>query len=724
MPDPIYTSNSDYFREKTSIVLKKIIQVIILLLVFIFPLYFLPFTSDIFEFNKQFILISISLILLLIWSFKMVIDKRITIRRSPFDLPLLLILLVFILSTIFSQNRLISIIGLSGSLHWNLIEVICLYFFYYITTSNLESKNLTKVILFLTTSIFILSLINLLSYFSVLKPEFMNGLPFNPVAAPTTLSLLIVVALGLVTGLFINYLKRNKLQNTNKFSSLKEKSSPRNPENKVFLIALSYSLFVLTLVTTLFFTSPLSSNLASKITKVNYPYENFLELKASWNVAIDTFQNVPLFGSGPGTFLFYFNRYRPQNLNYTDLWNIRFNKANSEYLNILSELGLLGILAFGFLGLKVFHSLMKGLSVRNKNQGLDLSTITLGLTFTIFIFWGFTFSTTTTAFLLFLLLALSAISLTNKEMAEEITLSLSILKNSVLILGNSNTEKIALKKDGFFQKKKLLSDGNNITTEAFPWVFLFFSLLFSLFTSYHLTRFLIAEVYYHKAIDTLNNNEGNLTYEYLQKTINNNPYRDQYRNVFAQTSLLLANAISQQKELTDQDKNNIQQLLQQSIDEVKVSTETLTPQNAFNWELRGQIYRQLIGSTDGIENLAIEGYNNAILLDPSNPQLRLELGGIYYQLKSYDQALINFQNAIQLKNDYANAWYNLSHTYKEKQQNQEAYSAMQNVLQIISQDSSDYEQANQELEELKKLLPTETTETTPSAETDTTITEE
>lgn len=693
-------------QSKPSQILKKIIQFLIYGLIFALPLYFLPTTSNVFEFNKQYLLITVTLVILILWAVKMVFDKKITIRKSPFDLPLLLLLLIFTIATLFSQNRLVSLFGLSGVLHWNFLEVIALYFLYYIISSNLVSPKEVKTAIFsLIASILLLSAVNLLSYFSILKPAFMGGIPLNPAGSPTNLTILIITALILSTGLFFQYL--NSLKVT------KEKGGQPTQENKIFVVAFIYSLYAIILLLTFFLISPLTASLASKVTKVDYPLETTLELRASWNIAMDTFQNVPLLGSGPSTFLFDYNRFRPQYLNNTIYWDSHFNKPANEYLLLLSEIGLLGVLAFIFLPIKTGLTLLK---VFGQQKAVRFNSLLIGSALVLFVLLIFTFSTTLSAFLMILLLGLATVSLLEIKLSEEVILSFSILREGIVSFGNLVNEKVALKKGGFFQSKPT-SSAKEEKTEALPWVFLVISVIISLISGYYLTRFLIAEVSYRKALVAINENDGIKTYDNLQRAITYNPYRDLYRNTYAQTSLLLAGSIANNtKELSDQDKNNIQQLLQQAVREIRIVTENLVPQNSGNWELRGRVYRQLIGVAQDAESWSIGAYNTAINLDPNNARLRVDLGGIYYQMKNYTQAIVNFQNAALLKGDYVNAYYNLSAAYKEDNKIEQAIAAMQQVVTLLPQDNPDYDKANKELEELKKLMPEEKKEATESAE--------
>jgi O-antigen ligase len=105
--------------------------------------------------------------------------------------------------------------------------------------------------------------------------------------------------------------------------------------------------------------------------------ESNLERINRWNCALKMFAKRPVFGWGPGTYMF---QYAPFQLSYektgisTDFGD-RGN-AHSEYIGPLAESGLLGSVSFMLIG---FLSLLTGFRVYNKTGDRRLKQITLGL---------------------------------------------------------------------------------------------------------------------------------------------------------------------------------------------------------------------------------------------------------------------------------------------------------------------------------------------------------
>jgi tetratricopeptide (TPR) repeat protein len=193
--------------------------------------------------------------------------------------------------------------------------------------------------------------------------------------------------------------------------------------------------------------------------------------------------------------------------------------------------------------------------------------------------------------------------------------------------------------------------------------------------------------------------------------INQNPQVDRYHASLAQVDMVLAQSLAAKKDVTDEDKATITQLVQQAINEGK-ATVTLNPSRSGNWEILGQIYRSIMPFATGADQFAIQTYSQAILLDPTNPDLRISLGGVYYALGRYDDAISAFKLAVLAKGDLANAHYNLSVAYAAKKDYDNAIIEIENVMSLVPKDSQDYTLAKNTLDELNKNRPAKTTEGT------------
>jgi tetratricopeptide (TPR) repeat protein len=228
-------------------------------------------------------------------------------------------------------------------------------------------------------------------------------------------------------------------------------------------------------------------------------------------------------------------------------------------------------------------------------------------------------------------------------------------------------------------------------------------------------RYALADYHHRQALNAVAANRGLDAYNSLVQAERLNPYIDLYRVNLAQTNFALANAIAAAKgpteaspsgSLTDQDKQNIQTLLSQAIAEGRVAV-ALSPRNAGNWEVLGAIYRQISGVAQNALAFALDSYGRAIQLDPLNPLLRLNAGGIYYSVKNYDLAVRFFSDAVQLKPDFANGWYNLAIALRDKGDLPSAQAAAERTVSLLEPQAEDYKIASELLADLKSKTATQ-----------------
>ena len=65
---------------------------------------------------------------------------------------------------------------------------------------------------------------------------------------------------------------------------------------------------------------------------------------------------IILLGTGPETFPYHFPAFRPALLNYSSEWNYIFNKPHNYYLELLSQLGIFGLISYLVIALRVLKT--------------------------------------------------------------------------------------------------------------------------------------------------------------------------------------------------------------------------------------------------------------------------------------------------------------------------------------------------------------------------------
>lgn len=696
--------------KQYALVIEKVINLLIAGTAFLMPIFFLSITTEFFEVNKLALLTVSTLLLAVLWGLKLIFSRKVYVIKSPLNLALVIYLAVFVLGTIFSNNFYLSMFGQYARWFPSLFGFVTVIAFFYIAAINLTTeKAINTVLLALVAGATVNTLVALLSYFGIyLSGSAYAQTPnFSLVGNPTTSAIL--AALAIIIGL-------NKLLNTDfmpvrmlyvqliivnlvlvvlygtlagwvvlaigVLASFLMMRPEKIVRNVVFLTIIAGATATLVLVVAM----PKTRDL---VVNENFAKEIKLDFNSSWRITGATVTNDALLGSGPATFQNNFTLYRPLSLNATDFWNLRFDKPYNEIFNIMSSLGIFGAIAAAYFSIKVAQ---EALAARANKDETGLSIILSAVTLATLAVFAVTYVTVLTAFVFFMFLALLTAynALHTKSKTDRVLLSLASLSSMSLLesLGNDNAEVLQY-----------------IVTVPL--------LIFAGLWGYFLYQTYVPEYYMRQAITAIQVNDGMGVYNNQRRALEINGRRSEYRNAFAQTNLALANALAQSEDINDETRRNIQNLIAQAIREVKISTEVLNPGNAANWEVRASVYRSLRGVAQNASQWALQSYDVAIQLDPTNPRLRLEAGAVYYAEEDYLSAANMFRQATNLKNDYANAHYNMAYALKQLQNYPLAKSEFEITQALVDRDSADYEAVRKELEEIAQLAAgTESTQPT------------
>lgn len=609
-------------------IFEKITHGLALVFVFLLPIIIVPFFTDPFDFGRQvFVLVFLTLIFGF-WLAKSLLEKKVQIQKNLYFWPIFLLLAVSLLSTLtHAVNKLPSLLAVNGALNLFLSLLVI------VLVSTLNNKK--SLFYALTASGGVLALISIvLNLFKFTFPITIPllGLNIGKNFSPTGSLLSHLVALLMIVPFGFALV----------FEELKEKRLVRagilSFANVLMLCGLGLVIYSL-------------NNEAKPI---------LLPQATAWAIAVETIKSskMAISGIGPGNFVDAFTAYKPLSFNASEFWNARFNVSSNWYYQILTEMGILGLLLYINLAWKI---LKNGLAALRKQKIVPLN----------------------------LAVYISAVFCIVAQLFLPLNLSIIFLFFIVLALTQDKEEKVE------FDTSPL---GNTVVLFLIFPILLFGGLIF--FTG----RTALANAYFLNSIKAANKNDGIGTYNLQIKSIDTDKTSPAYRIAYSQTNLALANNLSTKKDLTDQDRSTITQLVQQSIREAKAAV-TLNPNSVDAWENLSNIYRQLINFAEGADQWTVSAYQEAIKYDPLNPRLRLDLGGVFYNAKNYNQAVTYFLQATNLKPDYVNAYYNLANTLKEAGAYADAKIAYETTLSLVKIDSADYQKVAAELEEVKKKLP-------------------
>lgn len=630
----------------------------------VFPLFFLTLTTDYFTFPKQILIVFASLSLLILWGVKALAERKVTIQMNPLNIPVLIFAIILILSTFFSiskQDALIQSIP---------VLLLCVFFF---TTVNFiqEKSSFMIVVLSLLVGTGVSALLSILASFNIfiLPFEAVKNQGFNTHGSPIQHIAFLLPLLILCGSSIYDIVKKRR------FSALTKDYTHMIQLAAVLIFTAGIAIVIYQVV-------------VSPQKPILLPFNHGFQV-AFAAISQDTQRLIQslLVGSGYGTFAADFTRFIAPTFNSYNFWNLTFSFSSSYVLELLATTGILGFLSFVFIFINFIRSKAR------VNNPLFLATLTV---FILALVIPFSYSI---VFLLFILLALFVThrSIENAKGFEPVTLNMVTLRQ------------------GLFS----VSEGSGKSKEnlVVPTIILALSVITAVFILFYLTgsgatprkgyvALISSDMKFAKSFTPDALRSGTETYNLQTQAITEYPYRADYYRLFSQINLALAaNLVSAQQgnEPSEEVQNNIIALLQQSINSARQAV-TLSPFTSINWQNLGQIYRNLIGVGENAEQFAVASYNQAIALNPSNPGLRIELGGIYYQLRQWDLAQNQFTIATQLKPDYANAYYNLGHVLEEKNDLNNALLQYQAVRQLVANDKTNADKIDAEIAALQEKI--------------------
>ncbi len=682
----------------------SMIKVILYLLAFLIPIFFLPITLEPFEFNKIYLATGLTGIMLIIWGIKVIAEKKLEIAKTSLLTPGVLLMTSVIVSTVFSIDKTSSIFGASGRWFPSLNANITLGILYIIISTFIKEKHEIKNILMsFLAGTSLSSLIASLSFFGVLLiPGTDNN--FNPTGSLITLGIL--SALAIVFSLYIQTTQENRAIKAMAvlsfipnffyivaYDNLKvwallglgivllgaSFGTTKIKENRLNGLLVGIIATVILGITTIPATR-------SVIMRHSYPKEAQLSFKESWNIAISTMRDFPIAGTGPSTFYLNYPRYRSISMNQNENWNLRFDKPQSEVLLVISSLGILGIVVGTYFGIKVTKTIMHTYTKDDLERVVAIMSALMGITLFL------THATVPLGFGLTLMLGIMGSIELSKEQ-KFLSFKASNEKETITTLSGKNE-----------------TEGFLTGVIALP--------LFALATLAFITIYKVypSEYYMQQAVEALTT-DASKSYEFQTKAIKHNPHRSNYYNTFAQTNLAIAINLAGQENLSESDTQTVQNLVATAISTTKASAESINPLNPVNWEIQASIYRAIRDATQDADQWAIRAMESAIKLDPTNPRLRLELGGIYYAKGDFATAASLFRQAINLKADYANAYYNFAQAAKNLEDFATAKRALELTLSLVQTNSEDAEKVRQEMADLdKKLADLGSTQQKPTVE--------
>lgn len=689
----------------------------LLVLVVGIPIFFLPWTIEVLELNKQLLLLVGAGIAGIAWLGKMLVERKFEYRRSVVNSIVVLYLAVYALSAWFSDSRYMSVVGDFGQEMSGFFSVFAMVLLYFVTVSNVRTvRQLNRLMSAFVLSGFVVAVYALLQGLGafVLPFEFTRTTSFNTVGTVAAMGIYLSFIVTLIGGMLL-------VGHTQTAGKRK-----RELAWKVFMVATaSVSLLLIAVIDfrpiniALFVASgvligfaflharqlkgisgvllPIVAIIVSVLlmmfrfpVSLGYPAEVMPSMKASWEITMQTLRESPMLGSGPGTFILDYAKHRSPDVNATQFWNIRFDRGASHFLTSLATTGLLGTLSWLAVALFLLAAAVRKLMKANE----ETWHVLVGM----FAAW-------------FLLVV--------SKFLYSSTLSLEFAFWMVMAL------LVIVHRRDFFSIKF-----ENSPRAAMTLSFVFIlSLVLAVSGLFVEGQRYAAEIHYANAIRADRaGGEADDVLAALTRAANLNQSNDVYVRNLALGLLVKANdefvkpvELERAEEESDEDYNARMQDAQQqqfrnataltanSVNTAKLATQ-INDANIANWSVLASIYQSLMGVSKGADIWAVDSYMKAIELEPSNPSFHTELGKVYvFQadlaargLQSEDgevkanaqeqvdeflqKAIDSFNKAIELKADFGAAHYNMALTLDRQGKLTEAIAKMEAVVSLNPQD--------------------------------------
>lgn len=661
----------------------------IFLVFFLCPVFFTGLTAQNIGFEKIMLFYFLTLLGSVAWVTKAVIVGELNIKRTPFDWPIVGLLAVFVISTILSISQKDSFLGTYGNPAKSLAAAVIFALFYYLVINNIDqkkSKLMFWAIICSTALIAFFSILQLLGKF-VLPFDFSKSTSFNPLGSLSGLTMHLIIILPLLA-VGMAQIREIHPGLSNKFLITAAKS--------VLGAVILASLFTLTLlngftfwpaaivgivIVLMFFLSKIikisSSNIVIPISifllliillvlgnfnimSLNLPMEVSLSRKASFSIAKESMKRDPLFGSGPSTFYYDFDKYKGADFNSSPLWDAKFDNASGSVFEMAATLGSFGALGSVIICLIVlsicFLSLIK--AQKNETQSMLLAL----------------FASFISILILSALFAMNNSLILNSMLIAILAAAIAIInypeKFKTLNLSFRTSPKYALALAAIFLT---LSAGVVI--------------LFTIGAKMYL-----ADIYMMKS---LKDSDIKKRVEKINKAIVLAPYQDIYYLNLANSYMALAN----QEASGGRNQTIIENALASAIETGKRAL-SLSANNESNNQSMALIYENasfyVQGSLEWAENL----YNKSMELSPHSPVPFLRIALINMaranaekdktQQEYYiNEAIKKYDSAIEKKNDFGAAYYGKAIAYERMNKIDDAIEQLKKAV-ILTKDNADY----------------------------------
>jgi tetratricopeptide (TPR) repeat protein len=372
--------------------------------------------------------------------------------------------------------------------------------------------------------------------------------------------------------------------------------------------------------------NPAGNFLASKFNVSN------IEARPSWGATISvvkgTWSNDAILGSGPNRFSQQWNKFKTSNINQTAFWKTNFNLGVGIIPSFAVTTGILGIVLWAvFLAWLLF---IGGKFAITKHENRSTHYLVFS------------------SFVLTLYLWLVTIF----YVPGVAMFALAFVMTGVFISSLVKSGSIKNIEFSFLDNQKV----------GFISVLLIIILMItSVVGGYFFTQRFISAYIFNKGVREFNTKGDIVSSEPLILKASKLFKSDIYYRALTEVQITKLNFILSKKNVGEEKTRvNFQDTLGNAIKNAKKAI-SVDKTNYLNWILLGKVYESIVlAGVDGAYENAVSAYNQALVLNPTSPEVHLVLARVEISRGKLDKSKEHISKAIEMKGNYTEAIFLLS----------------------------------------------------------------
>ncbi len=658
-------------------ILRFIVRFGFQLLVFVTPILALPWTVDALDVNKQMFFFGIVAIMVIAWLAEALFARRMTVKPSVLWVPFVAFLVCVGISAGLSHEPYTSVLGQTNQEYTSAITIALMIGMACVGAHVLDARAQYKVLVAAMIGAAVAGVCSAAAFFGMT----FGTLPTNLIGTPNALLVYLLAMTLLGAGMMITATASHRKHERVVVAGATIVTTLATIAG---LLAVDYAvLWGLALFgsVVLFALSATRSELFSRPTRYiapmmlcvaslfflvlpsalpsPFPSEVALNTRTTWSIAAESMKiGAWAFGTGPGTFSMVFTQHHGADLNTSAFWDTRFDRGSSAILTMLPTVGIFAVLALVVALILLVVFALRHVLRHSSVETLPIMTAWSVLTAALFVY------------------------------PQNFTLTLMFWVFTMLVL------------------RTILPQGKLLDFERSPrmgfaaaFAFVLCGMLFLTVTFAGISRYR-AEIAFAQAV-TIDAQGGNVddVIALLDDAATANRWSDVYYRNLGSALLQKVLTVAQR---ADADPTVVKSLIGAAVNAGVRATE-LGPTNVINWEVRGDIYRNVSPLISDAAAFAIASYDKAIALAPNNPKYAVSSARAYLALAdtlapvakgddaaaattakiAQDDALQHahdaLMHAITLKSDYAEARYFLAFVQERQNKLAEAVASMEIV---------------------------------------------